>query len=204
MSELYIRNKGRGRKVIAKKYEPEYKKRQLIPVEYPIKDEEEFIEMNRTIQAQQAKKEAENPSQFIASGQDEEVLWNKATESMPERQPSKFKVIAEPMPEDVNAPIKASEVVKKPERLYAAPPEEVEEELVNDLAEPSFNMGNVPVNEYVLVYGERVMNIGSISAIKETLSAILMDEEYSKEVSIEDFTCFKRIPLKMGLFINNE
>lgn len=227
MSEMLFKNPYRGRKVTAQKpYVPEHRRLEIDAVEYPLKDPEEFIRMNKKIEAEKKQKEKagkaksliellrsgeitdeefqeqvsileENtfvssvpvaPEAIPTSGQTEDNLWTQGLKTeQPESSPGAILY-----PETYDEEIKASEVVAPNQ------PSATQEDIIDDL-DDSFSFGQVKSGEFILIYKDNVVNVGTMTQIKETLSNVLMTED----VQLEEFIILKRVSAEMGIFIDD-
>ena len=223
---VYIKNPYRGRKTPKQKpYQPEYKRLGVEPCEYPVKDQNEFEKLNRKAEMEKkqllskqeknakakeavelfkneeiSKEDLEKilqgiynepqtqelaiPSKIVTSGQNEDILWTKANlSSKPEKTEEVPEVEEEPEPEEFL------------DTDVSLPPDE---EYVSDV-DGGFDLGQIDVGEYVLLYKSSVLGTGGIKSVKDTLSSVLESEE---NVDIDDFVVLKRVPVKMGVFVD--
>lgn len=216
--DVYFKNPYRGRKVIANKpYVPEHERLDVEAVEYPVKDPEDLIRMNKKAEAEKKIKEKRNKAKslieqlrsgeitekqfqeavdrleektfgksgIVSSGQNEDNLWTQALEQPEVENSSPGTVL---YPEVYNDDIKADEILPK------------QEEIIDDLPEEtSFGFEQVNPGQFILIYKDNVVNVGTIDQVKETLSNVLIEGE----AKLEEFIILKRVSAEMGIFIGS-
>ncbi len=226
MAEIYFKNPHRGKSAAQPKpFRSEKERLGVDVVEYPLRDPEEFEKMNKKIASEkrktdQKKKTDDAAKEFIAkfrngdisnqeleeelhklynfipnqevaakplinNGQNEELQWTKALDDKSSLETLEESLVVEEQTDD--EPILAAEVPDVPESPF------VEEE------NEGFGLDQVQLGEYVLLYKNSVLGIGSLKSIKNTLSSIMDGDD---KLVIEDFVVMKRVPVKMGIFID--
>jgi len=233
--DLYFKSPFRGRRVATHKpYVSEHERLDVDPIEYPTKDPEELIRMNKKAAAEKQTKEKRDKAKSlieqlrsgdisekefqaavnqleertyavdhgtdyspqmigrISSGQGEDSLWTHALEQPQDQTNSPGAIL---YPETFDEPIKDSEIASPVSPVSQQP----QEEIIDDLEEQEFGFDQVKSGEFILIYRDSVVNVGTMPQIKETLSSVLMEGE----VSLEEFIILKRVSAEMGIFIGD-
>lgn len=215
------------RAVIAKEYVPEYRRLGVKPVEYPIKDPEEFAKYKRKVLAEkqqidknngflalrQAYKEGrltkEELESIIGKVQEDAVVEekrikyaaNKAAlvDQEIEQQWTKGLVSKEEQEEiDINKKQFYYDDVELPPELEKAPAMAAIED--DDEDESNFSFSDLAINAYVLLYKNDVIKYGTKDDILNELTYLFNNET---EIDVNEFILLKRTNINYGISIND-
>jgi hypothetical protein len=136
-------------------------------------------------------------TKLVSSGQNEDVLWTKGLES---KSGNETIVV-----DEVNDEI--TDVPSPPTSPFVEDIQEIDtikniKESMSNIEDDvdGFDLDQIDVGDYVLLYKNSILGMGSISYIKETLSNILNDSDEGQ--SIDDFVVMKRVSVRSGIFID--
>lgn len=181
MSEMFVKNPMRNRRVHKKEdYVPEHKKHGFAPIEYS----------KPMLQRQ----DPQTPRNLgVLTGQSSDTLWTEADtgENLIRNSAVNKPIVYE----DVELP----QNVRKSKANKPAIEEIVEEPSDDQDENIEFSFQTTKDNEYILLYEDSVLAVGSKEKIINCISEALMADN----VTIEEFTLVKKISLTMGIFIND-
>jgi hypothetical protein len=204
--EILFKNKNRAIKNLVKRpaYQPEYERLNIDPQIYQVKPEEftnrPIVGFSRLTQGKPSVAAPEHAGDYESHppqvGQGEELMW--------------------PINKDVSRDFSYDEISDPPSDWYepeAQEAEQVEDDIGLDLEqeqeqeqeqaqeqEQEFDLCNLKVDEYILLYYQNVIDSGPLVRIKNTLTRILLDEE---SFAVDEFIILKRVNLRVGIFVDD-
>jgi len=212
------------RAVVVNEYVPEYKRLGVKPIEYPVKDPEEFAKYKRKVLAEkqqidknkgflalrQAYKEGrlskEELESIIGKVQEDAVVEEKRIKYLSgqetEQQWTKALVSKEEEDEiNINKKQFYYDDVKIPPELEKTPAMAAVEEDEDDDDESEFSLESLPVGEYVLLHNSAVLKYGTKKDLLEELSTLLDSENIDFDKG--ELVLLKRISINYGINIDD-
>lgn len=213
------------RAVVVNEYVPEYKRLGVKPIEYPVKDPEEFAKYKRKVLAEkqqidknkgflalrQAYKEGrlskEELESIIGKVQEDAVVEEKRVKYLSgqetEQQWTKALVNKEEEEEiKVNKKQFYYDDVELPPELEKAPAMAAVEDDEDEEVESEFSLESLPVGEYVLLHNSAVLKYGSKKDLLEELSTLL-DDDQAIDFDKGELVLLKRISINYGINIDD-
>ena len=212
------------RAVVVNEYVPEYKRLGVKPIEYPVKDPEEFAKYKRKVLAEkqqidknkaflalrQAYKEGrlskEELESIIGKVQEDAVVEEKRVKYLSgqetEQQWTKALVNKEEEEEiKVNKKQFYYDDVELPPELEKAPAMAAVEDDDDEEVESEFSLESLPVGEYVLLHNSAVLKYGTKKDLLEELSTLLDSENIDFDKG--ELVLLKRISINYGINIDD-
>jgi len=90
------------------------------------------------------------------------------------------------------------EEVEEEEEEEEEQQQEEEEQQQEDQQEGGFKLSDLRSGDYILLYNDEVIYVGSLEEIKDNLNKILLN---SNNYLVEDFVVLKRLNIRAGIFI---
>lgn len=212
------------RAVVVNEYVPEYKRLGVKPIEYPVKDPEEFAKYKRKVLAEkqqidknkgflalrQAYKEGrlskEELESIIGKVQEDAVVEEKRVKYLSgqetEQQWTKALVSKEEEDEiNINKKQFYYDDVELPPELEKAPAMAAVEDDEDEEVESEFSLESLPVGEYVLLHNSAVLKYGTKKDLLEELSTLLDSENIDFDKG--ELVLLKRISINYGINIDD-
>lgn len=208
------------RTVVSREYVPEYKRLGMKPMEYPVRDPEEFAKykkkaiaekqqtnkQNGFLALRQAYREGrlskEELESIVGPVQEDAVVEEKRARYVSgqetDQQWTKALVSKE---EEEELKINKGQIyyddVDLPPELEKSPAMKAVEE--DDEDESSFSLDNIQINEYVLLYKDGLVEQGSKKRVLAALSSVLEEEGIDKA----ELVLLKRLNINYGISIDD-
>lgn len=178
--------------------------------------EEALKELYNEVPKQEIAAKTKTP--LVSSGQNEELQWTKALAGgsivveeqvdddpiddddipLPPESPFVEEEENDPKTGRVIKPLTEEEIAEAAADIIYNVREEAEG--INEEGGDGFGLDQVRLGEYVLLYKNSVLGMGSLESVKNTLTSIMDGDD---KLSVEDFVVMKRVPVKMGIFIDD-
>jgi len=162
---------------------------------------------------------------LVSSGQNEDLQWTKALNNdgnIVDEQLDNEDISVDEVPDPPESPFVEDEEEDSLQPTWKES-EETTEDIINELKETAadiienvreasenedldveegdnFDFKQIKSGEYLLLYKNSVIGMGSLESVKNTLSSVMDGDD---TLSVESFVVMKRVPVKMGIFIDD-